>query len=135
MGFNDHQPEPKKAKKGASGGGGGLSSDWRGYINVDLTPQQKEQFDDWYHSGAGWETLHEAAAAGCVVTVKRDGAGSGFLGSVTQRTLGHANVGLSVTARSSEAWKALMRALFLVAVLGVESDWAAKAPPSDPDRW
>jgi len=45
------------------------------------------------------------------------------------------NAGLCVTARSGEAGKALFRALYLVAVLGVDSDWSAGRPIADPDRW
>jgi len=118
----------------ASGNGTG-QAEWRGYINVNLDASQKAQFDDWMRTDDPWDVMAAVVASGAYIAVKLNQDGGGFLASVTQRNPGHINAGLAVTARAGEAGKAMFRALFLVAVLGVDADWAAGKPPADPDRW
>lgn len=113
----------------------GGEAEWRGYINVQLTAEEKGEFDDWMRTDDPWDVLSDVAAAGCVITVKRDAAGSGFMGSITQRDPASVNAGLAVTARGKAAGTALFRVVFLVARLGVLADWAAQQPPADDDRW
>lgn len=123
--------------KARSGQGSRAQSDggWRGYINVSLTAAEKEQFEDWARTDEPWGVLEACVTSGCVCTVKRDVAGSGFLASVTQRQEGHVNVGLCVTARAGVSGKALFRVLFLVHLLGVDDSWEEHHPVADPDRW
>jgi len=110
-------------------------AEWRGYINVNLDASQKAQFEDWMRTDDPWDTMAAVVASGAHIAVKLNQDGGGFMASVTQRNPGHVNAGLAVTARAGEAGKAMFRALFLVAVLGVDADWAAGKPPADPDRW
>lgn len=109
--------------------------DWRGFINVNLNADQKAQFDIWATTSEPLDILEEVVSAGCHIAVKINHDGGGFMASVTQRNPASVNAGLAVSARSGEAWKALYRVLFLIAVLGVDADWGKGQPPSDPDRW
>jgi len=135
MGFNDHvDKKSANGSKPAVGKNGGDAA-WRGYINVELSAGLKDQFEDWSHTVAPWLTLEEVTASGCVVSVKRDGAASTFIASITQRNPAHVNAGLCITARSKEAGKALFRALFLVSVMGPDPRWEDHAGLADSDRW
>jgi len=116
-------------------GNGSAQAEWRGYINVNLDASQKAQFDDWMRTDDPWDTMLSVVTSGAQISVKYNPDGGGFLASVTQRNPGHVNAGLAITARGSEPGKAMFRALFLVAVLGVDVDWAAGKSPADPDRW
>lgn len=126
-----------RAGKGrpSSNGKGSVEGVWRGFINVQLDASQKEQFDDWLATGEVWEVLAAVVGSGAHVAVKLDPGGHGFMASITQRNAAHVNAGLCVTARSSVAEKALFRAVYLVAVLGVDEDWSKGQSPADPDRW
>jgi len=127
--------DKRDGRKSAANGRQTGESVWRGFINVNLNPSQKAQFEDWLLSGDVWVVLAEAVGAGCHVALKKNPAGGGFLASITQRNPLHQNTGLCITARSSEAEKALFRAVYLVAVLGVDADWAQGQAPADPDGW
>ena len=126
-------------KKGSAAPGlngkGKQDVEWRGFINVQLNPDQKAQFDDWAMTGEPFDVLGAVVSTGCHVAVKINHEGGGFMASVTQRNPASVNAGLAVSARSGEAWKALYRVLFLIAVLGVEADWGKGQSPADPDRW
>ena len=108
---------------------------WRGYVNVSLDAARKAEFEAWLATDDPWEALAEAVSSGCQVSLKYVGAESCFLASATQRTVGHVNAGLCVTARAMTADKALMRVLFLYRVLGSDGSWEAVRPVADPDRW
>lgn len=110
-------------------------ADWRGFINVDLDASQKAQFEDWMRTDDPWDTIDKAVSSGCHISLKINHDGGGFVASVTQRNPGHVNAGLAVTARAKEAGKAMFRAVYLVAVLGVDADWGAGQTPADSDRW
>lgn len=135
MGINDRRQEAKEAKREAGSAGKSGVAEWRGYINVDLSPDEKAQFDEWMRGDDPWDILTEIAAAGCVVTVKTNAGSTGFMASITQRSPASVNAGLCVTARASSAGKALFRAVFLVASLGVAEDWTKGHEVADPDRW
>lgn len=126
----------RRDKRGGSANGKTVGeSVWRGFINVNLDASQKEQFEDWLATGEVWDVLADVVGSGAHVAVKLDASSGGFMASITQRNPAHVNAGLAITARSSEAGKALFRAVYLVAILGVDADWAAGKAPADPDRW
>lgn len=131
----DQKLDRKNGRAAGRAGAVGYQTDWRGYVNRELTPSEKEQFEDWYVTEEQWDILEEVLRDGVQVSVKADGFGSGFLASATQRTPGHVNAGLAVTARSSHAWKAQTRLLYILHLIGPKSDWAATSKPADPDRW
>lgn len=108
---------------------------WRGFVNRDLTAAEKEQFDDWAHTQEPWDTLEALVSCGAHVAIKINPNGGGYLTSITQRNPAHPSAGLCVTARSGETGKSLLRALYIVYLLGVEGDWGAAGGVADPDRW
>lgn len=132
---NEIKAEKRAKAADARAAKAAAQAEWRGYINVQLSAEEKAEFDDWMHLEEPWDRLTEAVENGCVVSLKKDGSSSAFLCSITQRTEGHVNAGLSITARSKEAGKALFRAVFLVARLGVQENWEQAAPLADDDRW
>jgi len=67
--------EGEPARKKDQGG----AADWRGFVNIELNNSQKAQFDDWVATGESWEVVDGAVAAGCNLSLKSDGRGSGFL--------------------------------------------------------
>ena len=135
VGMNDRAQNGKEARKAAARKEAGGEAAWRGYVNVDLSAAQKEQFDDWASTGVPWEVLEEVCGDGVVVTVKRDKGGTGFIASATQRDQENVNAGLCVTARARTAGKAFMRLLYTLDVVGASGDWTHGQPVADPDRW
>lgn len=136
MGQVDEAALARRDKRAARRSGGGAGqAEWRGYINVQLSDDDKAQFDEWMRGDDPWETLTEAALAGVVCSVKRDGEKRTFLASLTQRNAGSVNAGLCVTARGKSAGVALFRCVFLVARLGVSARWEDGAALADDDRW
>lgn len=131
----DKKWNERSARADRKGTGARGEASWRGYINVNLSVQQKQQFDDWVRTGEPWDVFGEAVSSGCVVSVKFDSGTSACLASVTQRNAGHVNAGLCVTARGRSPDVALFRVLFIVAILTVEGSWEAAHPLADPDRW
>jgi len=135
MGANDREQSRKEDRKVERRGSKPGEGVWRGYINVNLTADLKAQFEAWVHTDDVWLALAEGAVSGCQVGLKYVGGEGTFLASLTQRTAGHVNEGLCVTARSSRADLAIMRVLFLYRVLGSDASWEAVQPLADPDRW
>lgn len=126
-GASEREPRPSK--------NGLVQAEWRGYVNVSLSAQQKADYDAWAHTEDVWLALAEAVQGGSQLGLKFVPGEGTFLASLTQRTAGHVNGGLCVTARSTTADKALWRVLFLYRVLGSEGPWEAVQGMADPDRW
>lgn len=134
MGINDRQ-EPKKSR-GKSGAVGVVhDAQFRGYVNLNLTDEQKGVFAAWLETSALWETLEAAVADGVNLSLKLDPKGGGCLASATQRRPGSPNAGLVVTARGRDAWTAWGRVLYCLTVLGHKERWEDTQPMADPDRW
>lgn len=133
--MNDRVQEAKEARKASRVNGKVADAEWRGYINVSLSEDDKRQFEVWSMEGDPWEVMTEAVRDGVVLTVKLSPGNSGFLASATQRRTDSVNAGLAVTARANEPWKALVRVLFLLARLGVTTSWELVQPVADDDRW
>lgn len=108
---------------------------FRGYVNVNLSPEQKETYVAWSNSESFWDWLQSSVEDGVNLSLKLDPKGSGYLGSATQRRSSSPNAGLVVTARGDTAAKALGRTLFCLAILGQKERWEDTAPVADPDRW
>lgn len=108
---------------------------FRGYINVDLTREQKEGYDAWASSSSFWEALEGQAARGVNLSVKRVPGEGTYIASGTQRDPTSPNAGLVVTARAGDAAKALGRLLFTLVILDHKPKWEDTQPMADPDRW
>lgn len=115
---------------GASG-----DAEFRGYVNVNLTDEQKQTWVRWSETAAIWEILDGQVADGVVISLKPDGKSDGFLASATQRRVGSPNAGLVVTARGKSPTVALSRVAFILAFLSHKPRWEDTQPMADPDRW
>jgi hypothetical protein len=111
------------------------SADFRGYLNVNLSDEQKQHFDVWSQSAAPTETLAYHVADGVNIALRREKGGETFLASATQRRNDSVNAGLCVTARGREPWIAFYRLLFILALLGHSESWEAVQPIASSDRW
>lgn len=134
---HDSAYEKKRTKSDGKQGEVAVSYDavFRGYVNLDLSADDKEAFVAWFASGAFWERLNMATADGVNFAVKIDPKSGGFLASATQRRVGSPNAGLVATARGKSADIAMGRVVFIVALLSIEESWEVTAPIADPDRW
>lgn len=108
-------------------------ADFRGYVNLDLSDEQKAAFPAWFDSQDFGPTLSYYASAGVVLSVKVDTKSGGFMASATQKAVGNVNSGLATTARASDALTALERLVYILAILG--DDWERTQPRAQGDRW
>jgi hypothetical protein len=115
--------------------GGVDSANFRGYVNLTLTEDQKEHYPVWAASEAYWNALEGFAEIGVNLSLKRERKSGGFLASGTQRDPDSPNAGLCVTARGKDASTAFGRLLFCLTVLSAKERWEDVQPMSDPDRW
>ena len=106
---------------------------FRGFINVDLSDDQKAAFPAWFDDLDFPGTLSWYCGDGCILSIKQDGKGHGYMASCTQKRPDSVNAGLAVTARASEALLALERLVYMLAILG--DDWEASQPIANGDRW
>lgn len=113
----------------------GGDADWRGFLNVSLTNEQKDAFEVEMQRGSLWVVFDEALLTGVHLSVKLDKDGKTFLAACTQRNSASVNAGVCVTARGRDAVTALCRVLFILSVLGLGTDWEIGHPLADPDRW
>ena len=112
-----------------------VDAPFRGYINVQLTPEEKLVWSSWAATPDVWDALSAQVARGVNFSVKLDPKGSNSLASATQRDGSSVNAGLCVTARGADAGVALSRVVFILGVLDREESWEATQPIADPDRW
>lgn len=126
----------KKGKgKAATAEGATYDAPFRGYINVNLSEDQKAGLDAWLQTDAPWRVLETMAAAGVAVAVKIDARSGGFIASGTQRNSESDNAGLCVTSRGKSAQVALWRLIYTLAYLSTSGRWEDVQPMADPDRW
>ena len=124
------KPAPKQGKVGES-----YDAPFRGYVNVNLSDEQKAVYDTWAVSSSFWEQLQASVEDGVNLALKLDPKGTGYLASATQRRASSPNAGLVVTARARDAATAWGRCLFILAYLGRKERWEDTQPIADPDRW
>jgi len=109
------------------------SAEFRGFINLDLSDEQKAAFPGWLDSIVQADFMDDYCKDGVVLSVKADSKGGGYMASATQKRVGSANAGLACTARARDSVTALQRLLYTLALLG--SDWEKTQPLANPDRW
>lgn len=134
MGTNDRNYKEKLARKPKSVGAQ-YDAPFRGYVNLNLSDEQKSSYDTWASSGSFWETLEAAVESGVNLSLKLDPKSEGCLASATQRNPASPNAGLVVTARGRDAATAWGRVLFCLAILGRKERWEETQPVANPDRW
>ncbi len=126
----------KKSPRKSSSLGEKYDAEFRGYINVDLSGEEKELWAAWAKTQSPWDALEAFVADGINISLKLDAKTEGaFIASATQRRVGSPNAGLCVTARGREATIALSRVLFVVTKLNHGERWESVQPMANPDRW
>lgn len=111
------------------------NAEFRGYINVNLSDEQKEYYLAWSESASFWESLDAFVTDGVNIALRREKGGESFLASATQRREDSPNAGLCVTARGRDPATAFGRVLFILTYLGRSERWEDVQPLADPDRW
>lgn len=134
MRYADRNGKEKPDRKSGAVGSG-FDAAFRGYINVNLTPDQKAAFDKWSGSASVTEVLNTQVTDGVNVSLKWEPKSEVFVASGTQRREGSPNAGLVVTARAAEPQKAFLRLLYTLAYLSHAEKWEDLQPLADPDRW
>lgn len=131
----DTDGSSSKSARKPSSVGESYDAVFRGYINLDLTAEQKESFPAWCEGGSPWEVLEASVSDGVNISLKIEPKSGGFIASATQRRVNSPNAGLVVTARAGDAGKALFRLLFCLVILSHAERWEQLSPMKDPDRW
>lgn len=132
--YEDRNGKDKPARK-QSEVGNAYDAAFRGYINLNLSDEQKEAYVKWAESASFWEALEFHTADGVNLSLKVEPKSGGFLASATQRRAGSPNAGLVVTARGKDASTAFGRVLYCLTVLSRKEKWEDTQPLADPDRW
>lgn len=132
--YEDKNGKDRKPRKQIAAEGG-YDAPFRGYVNVNLSDEQKAGYEVWATSASPWEVFGAVVADGVHLAVKKDPKGAGFLASATQRREDSPNAGLVATARAKEPTLAWGRLLFILAFLGHSERWEDIQPIADPDRW
>lgn len=135
MGMNDRVERKTKARAKPGSVGQGTDAAFRGYINVNLSDDQKAAYEKWSASGSLWEALEFNVASGVNLSLKADPRSDGFLASATQRNPSSPNAGLVVTARGGAAVVAWGRVLYVLTILNKRDRWEDTQPLANPDRW
>jgi hypothetical protein len=126
-----HKDAPAKPRKVAEG----WDAAFRGYINLNLTDDQKEGHASWSTSPSVWDALERHTSDGVNLSLKWVAKEECFLASATMRREASPNAGLVVTARGRSAGVAFTRCLYCLEILGEADRWELIQPLADPDRW
>lgn len=132
--FGDGERKTKKSK-GAAAADEVYGDEFKGWVNLNLTAAEKENFDAWFAGEGFLDGLFYFASDGCHVGVKPSARDGGFLATAVHRRIGSPNYGLGVSARGRTANVALGRLIFSLVILDHENDWQKVQPIADPDRW
>lgn len=127
-----------KSGKGRSASANGMGQDnaeFRGYINVNLSDEQKENYVAWATSSSYADAFEYQVSIGVNVSVKRSLKEGCYIASGTQRDESSPNAGLCVTARGKEAGVALGRLMFILTLLTKKERWEDTQGVANPDRW
>lgn len=128
---NNPERPPKKSKQV----GKDFNAEFRGYINLNLSDGDKEQwskFHDTPHVGAWFDS---AVADGVNTSTKFEAKTNTFMSSGTQRRADSPNAGLVVTARGASATISFSRLMFILMLLSEHERWEDTQPVANPDRW
>lgn len=126
--------EKPTRKSGEVGAGDDVA--FRGYINLELSAEDKERFGSWLASDAATSMFDAAVTDGCHLSLKRDPkTAGGFLATATNRRADSPNAGLCVTARAKEPQLALWRLVYCLELLYTTGHWEDRQAVANPDRW
>jgi len=129
------QGKTGKSNGGKASGTGQDNAEFRGYINVNLSDEQKENYVAWATSSSYADAFEYQVSIGVNVSVKRSLKEGCYIASGTQRDESSPNAGLCVTARGKEAGVALGRLMFILTLLAKKDRWEETQSVANPDRW
>jgi len=137
MARQDAGERSDRSRGGRSGAGRSDTPEvpFRGFINLNLSQEDKAGLQHWVEEGGADRRLELEAAGGVSFGLREDTNGNGFLASGTQRRPGSPNAGLCVTARGRTPGVAWLRLLYVLELLARAPSWEATQPLADPDRW
>lgn len=85
-----------------------------GWVNYDLSEEDHKNFEGWLSTHDVWVIMAGLCERGYKFTVSREFSQAGFLATVIQRDIQDVNAGLMVSARSSDAARALAKLIWVV---------------------
>lgn len=109
-----------------------FTAQWAGYVNVELTRDDKDEFWKWYEKGMLWEDLASNLEMGRKFSFYIDEKDGSAVASVFERDTQSPNAGLTVTMRGREAMSALARVVWVVS-WRLGAVWKAARPMDDLD--
>jgi len=120
------ETEPPKGKYSPSGEG---EVDWLGYVNVNLTAEQKEDYSAWVVSEdvGYWEAFEDAVAEGLKFGLSWDAGNSCYIATFTGCGCVGINKRCCLTARSGQYLDAIALLVFKHVVLA-GGDWSSYRP-------
>jgi len=131
--FGDEGKKRKTAANSAAGSGG--QAEFRGYINLALSEEEKKAYSKWADPAAVFAVFAAAVSDGVNISVKPDVRGDGYMSSATQRRETSVNAGICVTARASDPVTSFGRLMYILSILSRAESWEATQPLANPDRW
>lgn len=112
----------------------GMNAAFVGFVNVDLTDDDKKTFSKWVEQVSFGEALQLHIDDGCVISIKVDQRSGGYSAAATQRRESSVNAGLCINMRAGEPVRALQRLIFVLSAV-VGGDWKLYAASGEDDDW
>lgn len=131
----DDLSDRRRNGKGKTTGKTTEQAEFRGYINVQLSDEEKLGLDAWAIPDNVAGQLVASVDDGVVFSLKGLPDGTTAMASATQRRTDSPNAGLCVTARASTPGKAWLRLLYVLSLMAYAARWEDVVPMADPDRW
>lgn len=103
----------KKAAGNDNGTPEKIKTEWRGFVNYSYTKSDVNPFQAWYDDADNFQSeLATALEQGYKLTVKYDSGANCFMAGLFCENPALPNVGLLLTQRSSDWYKAIAKALY-----------------------
>jgi hypothetical protein len=107
---------------------------FRGFVNVNLTAEEKEEFHPWSEDKDLGKLLSDVCLMSYVVSVKEDKKNTCFSAAVTDRNPDSVNAGLCINMRADEPVVALWRLMYVLYAI-LPGDWEKDNAKRVGDRW
>jgi hypothetical protein len=107
---------------------------FRGFVNVALTAEEKEDFTEWAAKQDLTELLADVCAANTNISLKVDEKNSCFACAATSRAVDSPNAGLCVNMRGGDPMTALWRLVYVLYEI-LPGDWEALNAMRTGDVW
>jgi len=122
--MSDKKPRTKRAATRSSGTPGKREKvDWQGYINVNLTPQEKKEFDNWAQTADLWAvSIPNALSSGYTLSINEDTYNNAYAAGLYCIDPDSESAGWKLSIRGKLPDVALYR-LFFVHEVVLDRDW------------